>query len=230
MPFLAESGGGLRDRGAQGRHYRDHWKMDTDEVMDSGGYEGKDKVYCTTAGNETLREKEIRNIRGNDNVKDKGTEHCQIQEAGLQFLCGAGGQQNHLCGRCGRGHDTDIIPECGNDHYASYFYQIKRQMDDNRGMKEVILDIISVRTKAAIIESILGLGYIYKNNGYEELKDMPDIINEMETDLRDFKPENFKHKNRGQHPDTVEGREDNNIMGDTDAFMDDISVEDLMEA
>eukprot|EP00972_Heterocapsa_arctica_P060531 8930096-Heterocapsa_arctica.AAC.1 len=86
--------------------------------------------------------------------------------------------------------------ECGNDHYALYFYQIKRQMDGQRGMTEDILDTISVRTKAAIIYSILGLGYIFKHKGYEELKDMPDIINDMEKYLRNFQPENFKHKNR----------------------------------
>eukprot|EP00972_Heterocapsa_arctica_P102789 15150742-Heterocapsa_arctica.AAC.1 len=74
-------------------------------------------------------------------------------------------------------------------------------MDDNRGMTEAFWTS-SVRAKAAIIESILELGYIFKHKGYEESKDMPDIISEMEKDLRDFKSENFKHKNRGQHPDT----------------------------
>eukprot|EP00972_Heterocapsa_arctica_P052602 7739444-Heterocapsa_arctica.AAC.1 len=73
-----------------------------------------------------------------------------------------------------------------HDHYARYFDQIKRQMDDKRGMAEGIMDNISVRTKAAIIESILGFGYMFKHKGYEELDDMPDIINEMEKDLRDF--------------------------------------------
>eukprot|EP00972_Heterocapsa_arctica_P088326 13025583-Heterocapsa_arctica.AAC.1 len=47
----------------------------------------------------------------------------------------------------------------------------------------------------------------------------------MERDLRDFTSENFKHKNRGQHPDAAQGREDIDIMGDTEAFMDDWPAE-----
>eukprot|EP00972_Heterocapsa_arctica_P105162 15495983-Heterocapsa_arctica.AAC.1 len=74
-------------------------------------------------------------------------------------------------------------------------------MDDKRGTKEELLDQLSIRTKAAIIESILGLGHIFKQQGYKELKDMPDIIHEMETDLRNYNTENYKHKIRGQQPD-----------------------------
>eukprot|EP00972_Heterocapsa_arctica_P101714 14986246-Heterocapsa_arctica.AAC.1 len=52
--------------------------------------------------------------------------------------------------------------ECGNNHYARHFDQIRKQMDDKRGTKEELLDRLTIRTKAAIIESILGLGYIFK--------------------------------------------------------------------
>eukprot|EP00972_Heterocapsa_arctica_P009265 1365789-Heterocapsa_arctica.AAC.1 len=52
--------------------------------------------------------------------------------------------------------------ECGNQLYAWYFDQIRKRMDDKRGTKEELLDQLSIRTKAAIIESILGLGYIFK--------------------------------------------------------------------
>eukprot|EP00972_Heterocapsa_arctica_P092755 13679221-Heterocapsa_arctica.AAC.1 len=69
-------------------------------------------------------------------------------------------------------------------------------MDDKRGTKEELLDQLSVRTKAAIIQSILGLGYIFKELGDKELKDMPDIINDMETDLRNYSTDNYKHKIR----------------------------------
>eukprot|EP00972_Heterocapsa_arctica_P037436 5510224-Heterocapsa_arctica.AAC.1 len=71
-------------------------------------------------------------------------------------------------------------------------------MDCARGTEEFKLGITD-RTKAAIIESILGLGYIFTNRRYEELIDMPDIINLMETGLREFKTENSRHKERGQH-------------------------------
>eukprot|EP00972_Heterocapsa_arctica_P032058 4723745-Heterocapsa_arctica.AAC.1 len=52
--------------------------------------------------------------------------------------------------------------ECGNELYARYFDQIRKQMDDERGTKEELLDQLSVRTKTAVIESILGLGCIFK--------------------------------------------------------------------
>eukprot|EP00972_Heterocapsa_arctica_P009839 1448618-Heterocapsa_arctica.AAC.1 len=77
-------------------------------------------------------------------------------------------------------------------------------------------------TKAAVIESILGLGYIVAKKGYKSLKDMPDIINAVEKDLISFHHKNFKHKMKGQHPVTMESWKDYDIMGDgTSVFMKD---------
>eukprot|EP00972_Heterocapsa_arctica_P061154 9017545-Heterocapsa_arctica.AAC.1 len=95
--------------------------------------------------------------------------------------------------------------ECGDQHYANY-------MDQTKCMEEFV--DITVRTKPAIIESILGLGYIYAKEGYEELKDMPDIINEAEKGLRSYQHKDYKHTNRGQHPFTKESWKDYEVMGD----------------
>eukprot|EP00972_Heterocapsa_arctica_P068784 10165457-Heterocapsa_arctica.AAC.1 len=66
-----------------------------------------------------------------------------------------------------------------------------------------------------------------------ELKDMPDIINEMESDLRNFNTESFKHKIRGQHPDRgnpLGDPEENDVMGEIEEHMTDWSVADIMNA
>eukprot|EP00972_Heterocapsa_arctica_P035109 5170315-Heterocapsa_arctica.AAC.1 len=47
----------------------------------------------------------------------------------------------------------------------------------------------------------------------------------MESYLRNYNTESYKHKIRGQHPDVAQGREDNGIMGDTEALMDDWPAE-----
>eukprot|EP00972_Heterocapsa_arctica_P063454 9363255-Heterocapsa_arctica.AAC.1 len=54
----------------------------------------------------------------------------------------------------------------------------------------------------------------------------------METDLRNYSAENYKHTIRGQHPDgTAQGDpEENQIMGETDDHMADWSVADIMRA
>eukprot|EP00972_Heterocapsa_arctica_P050189 7381682-Heterocapsa_arctica.AAC.1 len=61
---------------------------------------------------------------------------------------------------------------------------------------------------------------------------MPDIINEMETYLRNDSTANYKHKVRGQHPDgTAQGDPaENQIMGEIDEHMADWSVAEIMEA
>eukprot|EP00972_Heterocapsa_arctica_P074899 11054626-Heterocapsa_arctica.AAC.1 len=86
-------------------------------------------------------------------------------------------------------------------------------------MKEKLLDNITDITKAAIMESILGLGCIFQQQGFMELQDMPDIINEMESELRNSNTENFKRKIRGQHPDrwnSLDDAEENEIMGEVE--------------
>eukprot|EP00972_Heterocapsa_arctica_P030053 4429585-Heterocapsa_arctica.AAC.1 len=61
---------------------------------------------------------------------------------------------------------------------------------------------------------------------------MPDIINEMDIDLRNYSTENYKHKIRGQHPDgTALGDPAYNyIMGEIEEHMADWPVADIMEA
>eukprot|EP00972_Heterocapsa_arctica_P115939 16450488-Heterocapsa_arctica.AAC.2 len=97
---------------------------------------------------------------------------------------------------------------------------INSGMDYARGTEEFKLGI-SDRTEAAIIESILGLGYISTNRGEEELIDMPDIINLMETGLREFNAAIFRHKERGHHEAAVEAWDDYEMMGDTEECMED---------
>eukprot|EP00972_Heterocapsa_arctica_P113186 16435854-Heterocapsa_arctica.AAC.1 len=105
--------------------------------------------------------------------------------------------------------------ECGNEHYAKTFDKIEDFLDKRRDSEEQLLHIINTRTKAAIIHIILGLGHIFRQQGHEYLSDMPDIINLLETELRNFNTEDFIHKNRGQHPEPRSDQqetEDNDIM------------------
>eukprot|EP00972_Heterocapsa_arctica_P057486 8481786-Heterocapsa_arctica.AAC.1 len=60
----------------------------------------------------------------------------------------------------------------------------------------------------------MGLGYIFAKTGYKEQKDMPNVINEVGQFLISFHHKNFKHKMRGQHPDTLDSWKDYEIMGD----------------
>ncbi len=64
---------------------------------------------------------------------------------------------------------------------------------------DTIINEISQRTKAGIVLSILGLGHIFKQQGFWELKDLPFITNCLETELR-FNDMRMTHKVRGQHP------------------------------
>eukprot|EP00972_Heterocapsa_arctica_P018472 2728616-Heterocapsa_arctica.AAC.1 len=50
---------------------------------------------------------------------------------------------------------------------------------------------LSEKTKGGIVECIMGLG-IHLCKGYEELKDIPGIINEIEKGLRNVDFENIK--------------------------------------
>eukprot|EP00972_Heterocapsa_arctica_P096400 14221601-Heterocapsa_arctica.AAC.1 len=55
-----------------------------------------------------------------------------------------------------------LFLECGDEQNARLFDHLKGQMDKKKGTREKRLGTIKTRTKAAIIESILGLGYIFK--------------------------------------------------------------------
>eukprot|EP00972_Heterocapsa_arctica_P106903 15747351-Heterocapsa_arctica.AAC.1 len=54
----------------------------------------------------------------------------------------------------------------------------------------------------------------------------------MESDLRNYNTESYKHKIRGQHPDgnALGEPEENHIMGKIEEHMADWSVADIMEA
>eukprot|EP00972_Heterocapsa_arctica_P110584 16283103-Heterocapsa_arctica.AAC.1 len=63
-----------------------------------------------------------------------------------------------------------------------------------------MLSEINCRTKANIIQSILGLGHIFRQQRHPELSDLPDIVNYLETELRFSDMNDIVHKTRGQHP------------------------------
>eukprot|EP00972_Heterocapsa_arctica_P095935 14155756-Heterocapsa_arctica.AAC.1 len=105
----------------------------------------------------------------------------------------------------------ELFLEFGNDHLAKTFDRIVEQLNKRRASKETLLNEINTRTKANIILSILGLGLIYRQQGYSELSDMPDIINFVEAELRELNMDDYMHKIRGQHPEAR-----NNQIADTE--------------
>eukprot|EP00972_Heterocapsa_arctica_P112536 16432360-Heterocapsa_arctica.AAC.1 len=62
-----------------------------------------------------------------------------------------------------------------------------------------ILNEIDRTTKANIVQSILGLGQIFRQQRHLELADLPDIVNFLETELICFDMK-IIHKTRGQRP------------------------------
>eukprot|EP00972_Heterocapsa_arctica_P088784 13091598-Heterocapsa_arctica.AAC.1 len=59
----------------------------------------------------------------------------------------------------------ELYLEFGNDHFAEIFDRIEEHLDKIRGMKEMLLNHINTRTKATIVQSILGLGLIFRQQG-----------------------------------------------------------------
>eukprot|EP00972_Heterocapsa_arctica_P062981 9291176-Heterocapsa_arctica.AAC.1 len=62
----------------------------------------------------------------------------------------------------------ELFLEYGNNHFAKTFDMIEEHLDKGRGTKEMLLNKISTRTKAAIVQSILGLGLIFRQQGHVE--------------------------------------------------------------
>eukprot|EP00972_Heterocapsa_arctica_P114724 16443969-Heterocapsa_arctica.AAC.1 len=203
MQRPTESNGELRDRRPQRGDDQSHWNIEPATILDRGEYEGEDRVYCIFPGNQTDRE----------------TDPRKMKKMPFNFFATVEVSQITHVDDVAQGVALRLCMECGNDHYSRFFDQIKGQMDKKRGTKEKLLGTITIRTKAAIIENILGLGHIFKQKGYEELKDMPSIINEMEAELRDSNSENFHHKIRGQRPDRWNDlgiAEENEIMAEAE--------------
>eukprot|EP00972_Heterocapsa_arctica_P050185 7380788-Heterocapsa_arctica.AAC.1 len=62
-----------------------------------------------------------------------------------------------------------------------------------------ILNEINRITKTNIIQSILGLGHIFRQQRHPELAYLPSIVNCLEVELRNFDMSTI-HKTRGEHP------------------------------
>eukprot|EP00972_Heterocapsa_arctica_P090632 13372131-Heterocapsa_arctica.AAC.1 len=61
-----------------------------------------------------------------------------------------------------------------------------------------ILHDIDRVTKTNIIQSIVGLGHVYRQQRHQELTDLPCIVNFLEVELRIFDLSTI-HKRRGEH-------------------------------
>ena len=90
--------------------------------------------------------------------------------------------------------------EFGTEHTAMVFDKLMVRLNEIRTREDyTIINEISQKTKASIVQSTLGLGHIYRQQGFVELSDLPHIVNFMETELR-FHDMRMTHKTRGQHP------------------------------
>eukprot|EP00972_Heterocapsa_arctica_P114372 16442116-Heterocapsa_arctica.AAC.1 len=111
----------------------------------------------------------------------------------------------------------ELYIEYGTDHIAMVFDRLMGKLNENRSRQDyTIISEINQRTKANIIQSILGLGHIYRQHGFIELLNLPQIVNDLETELR-YHDMRMMHKTRGQHPAGPSGSnqwedEDNEIM------------------
>eukprot|EP00972_Heterocapsa_arctica_P111471 16411045-Heterocapsa_arctica.AAC.1 len=61
------------------------------------------------------------------------------------------------------------------------------------------------------MQSILGLGQIYREQAFTELLDLSHIVNYLETELR-YHDMQMNHKQRGQHPMNYHTMEDYEVM------------------
>eukprot|EP00972_Heterocapsa_arctica_P050305 7397695-Heterocapsa_arctica.AAC.1 len=69
----------------------------------------------------------------------------------------------------------ELFMEYGNDHLAKIFDRLQERLNKSRARIETLLNESNTRTKANIIQSILGLGQIFRQQQHSELLDMPDI-------------------------------------------------------
>ena len=91
------------------------------------------------------------------------------------------------------------------------FDKIMERLNEVRARQDYsIIDDINQNTKANIVQSMLGLGHIFREQAFTELLDMPTIVNYLEKELR-YMDMRIEHKQRGQHPMAYQ-REDLEIM------------------
>eukprot|EP00972_Heterocapsa_arctica_P054770 8072644-Heterocapsa_arctica.AAC.1 len=69
----------------------------------------------------------------------------------------------------------ELYLEYGNDHYSQIFDMLMERLNANGPVQYSMLSEINCRTKANIIQSILGLGHIFRQQRHPELSDLPDI-------------------------------------------------------
>ena len=94
----------------------------------------------------------------------------------------------------------EFFIEFGTEHTAMGFDKLMVKLNEIRAREDyTIINEINMRTKASIVQSILGLGHIYRQQGFIELRNLPHIVNLLETELR-FHHLRMTHKTRGQHP------------------------------
>ncbi len=94
----------------------------------------------------------------------------------------------------------ELYLECGNDHYA-IFDKLKERFSTDGTLPWSILNRMNCRTKADIMQSILGLGHIFRQQRRPGLQDMPHNVKHPETELRKFNMDDYTHKARGQYPE-----------------------------
>ncbi len=91
------------------------------------------------------------------------------------------------------------------------FDEIMERLNEVRARQDYsIIDDINQNTKANIVQSMLGLGQIFREQAFTELLDLPTIVNFLETELR-YMDMRIEHKQRGQHP-MVYQMEDREVM------------------
>eukprot|EP00972_Heterocapsa_arctica_P014141 2082887-Heterocapsa_arctica.AAC.1 len=95
----------------------------------------------------------------------------------------------------------EFVLEYGNEHFANIVDRIQERLNKNRARIETLLNEINTRTKANILQSILGLGQISRQQQHMELSDMLDIVNLIEAELRNVNMDDITHRTRGQHPE-----------------------------
>jgi hypothetical protein len=84
--------------------------------------------------------------------------------------------------------------------YIAKIYDVWLKDIKSRTYPENSLKHLPEITKANIILSILGLGLIYRQHRHQELEDLPEMVNYLETLLRKKSESNIAHKLRGQRP------------------------------
>jgi hypothetical protein len=121
----------------------------------------------------------------------------------------------------GEANTIEFFIEYSTTHYAMVFDRIMERLYEGRIRAAIatgihkedhsIIDDINKFTKANIMQSILGLGHIFREQAFTELMDLPHIVNFLETELR-YLDMQMNHKQRGQHPLNYQQMEDYQVL------------------